>query len=887
MALAGGDGHPRWSDLEDDPHAGHSDDMPSPSGLWSRLKWGVADQAVSSFTNLLLAVVVARSISVRGFGAFGVAFSAYALALGASRSIVGEPLGIRHSASSAEAGRRALAQGAGTALALGVLAGVVCALMAIVLRGSLGLPLAALAVSLPGLLLQDAWRYGFVATGQPRKALVNDLVWAAAQVLFIGSLIAYSDPTVAGFLLAWGAAASLAAVVGGVQAGVAPTAGYARQWLSRHDDLWPRFLVEFGAMTGTWQVTMVLIGGVAGLSAVGSLRAAQTLLGPLNLIFLSVPLIALPELSRLSIRRPKAVVPVSATIGVGLASLALLGGMAVWAVPDWLGQELLGESLVPARSVLLPVTIFLASTGVNIGAILGLRSMGAANRSVRVRLAMAPILVSAGAIGAVLDGAFGAAVGLAVANWLAAIAWWWQLTGTVGGGSHLISLRRKIASVARAGRRRAGRSRAWLWANRMARTGRSVAGAVPLPTPAKRRLARLRLRPGVSQVALSRLLLGGENGLSAAEYSAATGDLLRPSTPIAAWPHVELLERFVAEGPSALVSESFNDSRYLANARTCIAATGHYFGARDDEGVRAVASDFVLRFTGLSSGDTRPSQSGPQDPIRVRLIRNSTCFEVVDGHHRLAARLMRGETDVEVVVERRRVWTPLQALLREMSWLEGRLQLYQPISAPELRDWPQVRRCTDRRDRMLELLSQVDVTVSGSTYLDVASCYGWFVAQMAEVGFDAYGMERDPLGREVAEQVYGVERHRIEVGDCVELLGQLRSRHDVVSCFSLLHHFVLGRGSCSAERLAKLLDSVTGRVLFLDTGQAHEAWFKDTLPDWDADFIEGWLREHTSFDDIVRLGSDDDDVPPFEQNYGRMLFACVRHSSQSGNASVK
>lgn len=461
-------------------HPGHEESVASASGLWGRVRWGIADQAVSSLTNLLLAVVVARSVSVRSFGAFGVGFGAYALALGASRAIVGEPMGIRHSASSPEMGRRALAQGVGAALALGILAGAVTALVALALGGSLGLLLSTLAVSLPGLLVQDAWRYGFVAIGEPRKALVNDLIWAAAQVVLIGMLLSAWEPTVAGIVLAWGAAASLAAGFGVFQAGVVPAVGQARRWLGRHDDLWPRLLGEFGAMTGTWQVTMMLIGGIAGLTAVGSLRAAQTLLGPLNLVFLSIPLVALPELSRLLVRRPRAVLPVSASIGGGLALLALLGGAALWAVPDWLGRELLGESLVPARSVLLPVTIFLASTGVNIGAILGLRSLGAADRSMRVRVATAPVLVTAGVVGAVLDGAFGAAVGLAAANWLAAIAWWWQLSGSASPGSYFDALRRKVASAVRAGRRGFGHSSVWRGASRTAR-GSDRRGSVSGP----------------------------------------------------------------------------------------------------------------------------------------------------------------------------------------------------------------------------------------------------------------------------------------------------------------------------------------------------------------------------------------------------------------------
>ena len=47
------------------------------------------------------------------------------------------------------------------------------------------------------------------------------------------------------------------------------------------------------------------------------------------------------------------------------------------------------------------------------------------------------------------------------------------------------------------------------------------------------------------------------------------------------------------------------------------------------------------------------------------------------------------------------------------------------------------------------------------------------------------------------------------------------------------------------------------------------------LPGWNPDFIERWLRENTTFDEIVRLGTDED-VVTFPGNYGRTLFACIR-----------
>ena len=100
---------------------------------------------------------------------------------------------------------------------------------------------------------------------------------------------------------------------------------------------------------------------------------------------------------------------------------------------------------------------------------------------------------------------------------------------------------------------------------------------------------------------------------------------------------------------------------------------------------------------------------------------------------------------------------------------------------------------------------------------------------------------------------------------------------DVVSCFSLLHHFVLGRGSVDEVELLRLLDRATGRVLFIDTGQGHEDWFRKSLSSWDADYVGEFLERHGTFDQVIDLGPDQDDVPPYEGNYGRHLFACVRN----------
>ena len=57
-----------------------------------RLGWGVADQAVSSLTNFVVVLLVARSLGAVQFGAFSLAYVTYGFALNASRGLATYPL---------------------------------------------------------------------------------------------------------------------------------------------------------------------------------------------------------------------------------------------------------------------------------------------------------------------------------------------------------------------------------------------------------------------------------------------------------------------------------------------------------------------------------------------------------------------------------------------------------------------------------------------------------------------------------------------------------------------------------------------------------------------------------------------------------------------------
>ena len=383
-------------------------------------------------------------------------------------------------------------------------------------------------------------------------------------------------------------------------------------------------------------------------------------------------------------------------------------------------------------------------------------------------------------------------------------------------------------------------------------------------------------------VPLDRLLMAGERGIPSAKYATLIGDLLRPSTPIAKSPHVKFLQQYLKIGDAIFHADVFEHTEYYRNAAECMELVGYFFEVKCREDIWRVAKDFVAHFNNCKQNGNplvqRPEHTPPGIPVRVRPILHSECFQIIDGQHRCAIAYVRGEKEIRVLCEEPPVLTPLQQRLLDVMWTKGRRDLYQPIESPELEHgWVVIRRCTDRLAMMERFLQQNGLLPrSSSTYLDVGSSYGWFVAQMGKLGFDARGVERDPIAISLGPLVYGLRADQVARADCGRFLRECGRPFEVTSCFSLLHHFALGRAGIAASEFMRLLDKVTGQVLFLDTGQSNEEWFRERLSEWDLDFIEWWIKEHSAFTKIHRVGVDEDRVAPFEKNYSRTLFACTR-----------
>jgi hypothetical protein len=391
----------------------------------ARLGWGIADQAVSSITNLALGIVVARSLGAAEFGAFSLAWVTYGVILNLSRGLATDPLSVRYSGPPDDRWRSAARSAASTATALGLVVGALCLLVGLAIGGIVGSAFVALGLTLPGLLLQDSWRMAFFVAGKGQRAFANDVVWAISLVPTM--LIASNAPTTFGFVLAWGAAAIAAALFGCVQARLVPRTSGIVSWMREHRDLGPRYLVENVSDAGSSQLQMYGLGAIAGLPDVGAVRGAQILLAPVVALRMGITLIAVPEAARVLKRWPRRLQAFCLVLGGSQAAACVLWGAALLLIPPGVGELVLGSIWPSAAALIVPTTLALVAGALFDGAFVGLRALGVSRRSMPVRVARAIAWVIGGIVGAFLGGAAGSVWGTAAANFLGVVLVWWQL----------------------------------------------------------------------------------------------------------------------------------------------------------------------------------------------------------------------------------------------------------------------------------------------------------------------------------------------------------------------------------------------------------------------------------------------------------------------------
>ena len=390
--------------------------------------WGLADQVMSSLSNFAVSIYVVHELGAVQFGAFSLAYVTYGFALNASRGLATDPLMVRFSGTDVPTWRRAVSECTGTAALVGLVLGACVLGVASLLSATIAAAFLALGLTLPGLMLQDSWRFSFFALGRGSQAFINDTVWVATLIPALLMMRAIGHADVFWFVLAWGITGNIAAAVGPWQARVVPRLTGAWRWVSQHRDLGPRYLLEGTSQSVSAQIRAYTVGLVLGLAALGSVQAAATLLGPMTILFLGTGLVAIPEAARVLRRSPRHLPLFCLVLTSGLSAAGLAWGLFLLvAVPRGFGRVLLGGIWPSTYPLILPAILGVTANGVSAGAGTGLHALGAAKRSLRLTVLGSVLFVIGSLAGAFTGGAAGTVWGSAIGVWIAAVYGWWQL----------------------------------------------------------------------------------------------------------------------------------------------------------------------------------------------------------------------------------------------------------------------------------------------------------------------------------------------------------------------------------------------------------------------------------------------------------------------------
>ncbi|MDP9417052.1 MAG: hypothetical protein M3P48_04300 [Actinomycetota bacterium] len=384
----------------------------------------LADQVVSSASNVLAVVLVARVLTPDDFGRFSLGYTMLTLTLALSRAYFGTRVTL------APDHETALRLTGGLLAAIALLAPLVVAVvlaLSVVAAGtaSLGV-LVVVACATPVVCMQDIVRFGAVAAGRPRTALVSDSVWLAAMcVPFLMS----SSLSPSATLAVWMGAAVVALLVALAGLRRRPRLREGLAELTRRDRISGSVAIGSIVTTAATLLLLLVVTTALNPAAAGSLRGASTAMGPINVLLAFSALSLTPTLVR---RGRTGDMRFCASIGLALAVLTLAWGGVLLALPRWAGEAAFGASWPGIRSVLAWTVLQYLFIGVSTGPVLGLKVRGQARRLVsqRVSAAFATVLGGSLVAFAVAD-VRAVALALALASALSAAVGWTQFSRAV------------------------------------------------------------------------------------------------------------------------------------------------------------------------------------------------------------------------------------------------------------------------------------------------------------------------------------------------------------------------------------------------------------------------------------------------------------------------
>jgi O-antigen/teichoic acid export membrane protein len=384
---------------------------------WMGRSVTLADQVLSSVSNLLVVVLVARAVDPTTFGQFVLGYSVLTLTLGLSRAYFGSRVSLAPDLQ--EARRLTGALVAGMLVLSPLVALAVLAVSTLATNGQAPLICAVVAVATPIVCVQDVLRFGAAAGGRPAAALLSDGAWILVMAVPFALSLRLGA---VGALILWAGASALALSVALIAFRERPRWRAGVRELRRRENVGASLTVGAVATMSATLLVLLVVSNTLGPAAAGSLRGASTAMGPVNVLLAFTALGITPMLVRRARHGDQRFCTAVAAVLVGLV---LAWGALLLLLPERVGTAAFGSSWAGIRSVVTFTVVEYVFVAVGAAAFLGLKVRQRAGDLIRSRTLAAAVTVVAGAAAAGYVGdVVAVAAGLAVsALFMAATAW--------------------------------------------------------------------------------------------------------------------------------------------------------------------------------------------------------------------------------------------------------------------------------------------------------------------------------------------------------------------------------------------------------------------------------------------------------------------------------
>lgn len=350
-----------------------------------------ADQAVSSVSNFVTGVVIARLSGAAEFGDYALALTVWLIVVGLHRALVTEPVIV--TSRELDHTPAVVARGVSAEVLLGAAVSAVVAVaggIALVAGLRIGALLLALSPWFPALLVQDYWRAMAFRERRPGRALVNDLVFAGVQFACIALFVQLGWRSAPFIITAWGIGATAGAAVG---LRWFPGVGPLREGWALLRDLWGMsrwLLADFVSGFTSDQAYIAFAALLLSRTDYGGVRAAISLMGPAYVITLACGNLGLPAASHLAGPDDRAALRhFTRRLSLGTTACIGLYGAVVIVAGRQILSAVYGSEFARFAPVAFLGAIAYVLFGLIFGPIVALKAAGRMRRLWRVRAGVA------------------------------------------------------------------------------------------------------------------------------------------------------------------------------------------------------------------------------------------------------------------------------------------------------------------------------------------------------------------------------------------------------------------------------------------------------------------------------------------------------------------